>query len=256
MASGVDGTNRVYHFGGGDLYLGGEEIGEVQNVTINLGYETAKLYSGTSAWPKYLRSARGTGTGTAEFAIITPKAFAALFGTSVEGSGVVYVKDESQTITGGAVTLDNAYLTSPSGNVNVIYQNTADGTYQQLQQVLGTPAAGQFQLNDTNTIAFHTDDNGKAVDISYFYSSASAVGVHIEESTFPPQLDMLFTALVGDTSAGTEDSYRTFIARNCRITGMEMGATNDVDYRINSVTFEFAAYSDGKVLSMYDQHSA
>jgi hypothetical protein len=255
MANGVDGSNQMYKFGGGLLFLDGKEIGAVQNATLEVAMETASLRDGTEMFPFIIENAAGSITGTADFAILNQLGAAALFGESIVGSGVVAVKGEEITAA-ASVNLANTPLADPSGAVSVYYENTTTGTVQQYERVEdgAAPAAGQFRIGTGAELVFNASDPqvtaGSTVKVDYFYESASANSWYLQTTSFPPQITMVLAAY-GRDRATNATGHGVVIARNVRLTNWTWGFANDAEIRIDSITFTIAGDAADKALEFH-----
>ena len=82
-------------FGMASMVLGGIEIGCLQNVTIDINFDTAELFCGSSLYPKDVRTHTARITGNAEFAELTAVAFEKLLGGTRTGSSVALDNTDS-----------------------------------------------------------------------------------------------------------------------------------------------------------------
>jgi len=247
------GTDQFYKFGGGLLYLGGYEIGSVQNVTIDVAMETASLKEGTAMFPFIVENTGGTITGSADYAILHPLGAAGLFGESVSASGVVAVKDETIAISdGGTPSVSNTPVVISPYCTRLYFENTSDGTVQNYKRVTGTPADGEFKIIADGTVTFAASEGNDAENgkISYHYWSNDANFWSLQDSSFPPAITMVLSAY-GRNRATQNVGYNVVIANNVRITSYSYGVSNAGEIQISNIAFQIAAHSDGKALEFH-----
>lgn len=72
-------------FGIATMTLGGIDIGYLQGVTMDWGFDTAKLYSGAAIYPVDVRTHTGTISGNAEFANLNAVTLANILGGTRTG---------------------------------------------------------------------------------------------------------------------------------------------------------------------------
>jgi len=82
-------------FGIATMVFGGINIGYLQNVNVDISYDTAKLYSGAGLFPVDVRPHTGKITGSAEFADINAVAFEKLLGGTRTGDTIAVDNTDS-----------------------------------------------------------------------------------------------------------------------------------------------------------------
>lgn len=142
------------------------QFGALQDCGVDFTYNTKELH-GEFQLP--LTVARGTGkiSVKAKFAQLSGRVMNSLFFSGAKGAGQTSVaKDESGTVTGGAITAANSATFTE--DLGVRYATSG----LPLVRVAAAPAAGQYTVT-SGAYGFNTADNGAAVKLSYTYAIAS-----------------------------------------------------------------------------------
>ena len=244
------GSNTFYYFGGGLLFLNGREIGNIQDVTLDISMEVATLRDGVDMFPEIIENSAGSITGTASYAIINADTMASLFGEQVSASGIIPAIAETATIAGGSVALDNTMHNDPSGVISIWDPIAAAGTKERFVPTTAVaPAAGQFYVSsDGNTLTFNAADNDKTIKMTYFYGSSDGSNWSLKADSFPPTISLVLAGHGRDQKTLTK-GYEVVIAKNVRITNFTKGVANDAEIQINNISFTIVADADDVALN-------
>lgn len=88
----------MIQFGMATMLYGGEEIGCLQNVSVDFSFSIAELYCGNGTFPQDVRVHSGKISGSAEFADLTAVAFEKILGGTRTGDTVA-ISDTSKPVT-------------------------------------------------------------------------------------------------------------------------------------------------------------
>jgi hypothetical protein len=84
----------MIHFGIASMHFGGQEIGILQKVTIDISFTVAKLYSGGTLYPVSVKTHTGDISGNAEFADINAATLAKILGGTPTGDALTILNTD------------------------------------------------------------------------------------------------------------------------------------------------------------------
>lgn len=148
-------------------------LGTMQEVSLDLSVETKPLY-GAKRYPIAVGQGKGKTEIKAKYAEIDGAILGSLFFGKASAAGIkAAVFDSAATIpaTPGPYTLTVA---PPSSGTFVSDLGVFDATAgTQFTRVASAPATGQYSVTSGGVYTFASADQGKAVKISYEYSTSS-----------------------------------------------------------------------------------
>ena len=226
------------------IVLDGQSVANVTDVSLSSSVSELVGKRGCEKTPWYRGTSSVDWTGSFVFQGISPLLISLATGGTVESSGYAYAYNEEQTIA-TSVTLDHdPYLTDEDGYfVGNVVKYDANGETM-MQQVGSTPTeAGTFYANGT-TLAFHADDVGDTIKVSYAYGSGSNAMAKVTSSSEPGYLSLLASFCGVPLSNPSNDASLGFYCPRIKITGMDMSATGG-GTDLQAVTFNFTVIPDG-----------
>jgi hypothetical protein len=220
------------------------QFGTLQEVTVDFKADLKKLY-GQSQFP--VAKARGKIDVTAKGKIATqdPSMLNQLYFGQVQTPGMtIMAVNEAFTIGSGSPPVET-YTVVNAATVQIDYGVINATTGAQMQKVTGTPATGQYAVND-GTYTFASADAGTLVSISYTYSSTTRGG----------------TITLTNQLMGYAPEFRAFLFNEFRgkyygieLNSCTMGSvsipTKQEDYWMSDIDFDAGVDAAGELGKIY-----
>lgn len=246
-----------YSFSVGQIYMTRNDtvgntpivVGEVQDITLDISYNTKELH-GTAQFPVKVARSQGKITGKAKFARIDGKLFNSIvFGTASIAGGNLIVNDEAGTVpatTTYEIEVANHALFAE--DLGVVY----DETGARLTKVTDVDdlAAGKYFLEldedgvPTGTYVFHSSDASADVLISYEYTPVTPVGTYTYVRNISSGVTPTFQLMLNSPYEG--DSFQIFLYK-CVASKLSFSQKLE-DFTMQDLDFACFANSSGYVM--------
>ena len=246
------GSNRLVLHGGGTLMLGGQRIGKIEDVSLSVSYTTNTLRSGTEQFPWISLSAGAEVTGTARSATLDLASQAAIQGTSIATSGVIWVANEEITIdaTGGN-TLSNVPVLPDSETIFYTTEST-----EQMFLPAASAADGEYTLTDvTGAIAWNASETHDGLVVKANYGYYANTGRYIETlgTTAPPTVRMVLAAEAKNLKSGVLENV-VFTANAVQLSSINHNISNE-GYGMTDISFNIVQDGNGVVYRIHQEQT-
>lgn len=214
-------------------------FGVLQDFSIDFSADLKEAY-GQSRYPLATAPGKTKIEGKAKFIGIRGDLFNELyFGLTAAATQTLFADMES-----GTIPASSAYTLTVTNGANFVANGNVffGATGLPLKRVASAPAASQYSVNTTTGVyTFASADAGKAVYISYTYSSAAGVQLSITN----PKMGVgpSFSIIANQTFDGRQLTY-TF--PQCQSSKLSLPGKND-DFQIAEFDFQVSADATGVI---------
>ncbi len=208
-------------WGEGVAFLGGKELFEIQELSLNTGLESLTAKKGDGGGNIVIPTSQPI-TGRASFLGLNASTFAALTGGAItSGATQKRIRSEELTVATNAVTTSQTPITN---TMRVVEKGSAK---QPLKQVTTPAAADEYSISGT-TITFNTGtfSDGTKILVSYFYADASAgETVSIGPDDLPSSFELRGSLRTKELFADSKGDIIFYAAKCERTSEMNMGGS-------------------------------